>query len=219
MYKYQLLLLGALIVALVCFLPLPSSGQDDHSKKFVENAKTKVVGRLFQVVFDEPDPVGNLKKYSAQFSEVKVYSSTNDFVKAVDAVFSDLHSRDLMTKKLETYEKHWKDLRKSSHISKPESPKMRDLVMASFATNLFLAAEGGRCTVTVSASGGTGAVVKCAKAADAESGPFRELGLSTIPADVEKANYVFIAYRKSVETGRTDQKDCTGSTASVEIPE
>jgi hypothetical protein len=61
--------------------------------------------------------------------------------------------------------------------------------------------------------------VKCAKVADAANGPFNEIGISTTQAELEKADYVFIAVRGGKETGRTDRKDCTGSKQTVEIPE
>jgi hypothetical protein len=124
-----------------------------------------------------------------------------------------------MTDKLKTYEEYWKILQDSPQVKKADSPQMLNAILVSYGKNLLLAAEGKRCTVTASASNGSGAVVKCAKAADAKSGPFLELGISAVSAEVEKAEYVFIAYRKNKETGRTDRKDCTGDNQTVEIPE
>ena len=79
--------------------------------------------------------------------------------------------------------------------------------MGSFAKNLILAAEGGRCTVSASAADGKGAIIKCAKWVDANGRSFLELGYTSVLAEVEKAEYVFLAFRGKRETGRTDRKD------------
>jgi hypothetical protein len=118
-----------------------------------------------------------------------------------------------------SYEAYWKRLQDSPLLTRPESPKLLAVVLTSFSTNLRLAAEGGRCTVSVSASKGNGATVKCAKAADAAAGPYTELGISATQAELEKADYIFIAIRNGNETGRTDRRDCTGAKQTVEIPE
>jgi hypothetical protein len=202
MWKTTILGCAAFSAVVVCL-----SSPFAHAQ---EEARKGIVMNHFRRFFNEP--LENIVK-KAYITDVKIAVAKEEFDEAVTATFAELRRRDLMNNKMISYEKYWKN------VVKPESPRILAIMLTSYAKNLILAAEGGRCTVSASASGGNGAVVKCAKAADANDGPFNELGISTVQAEVEKANYVFIAFRNGKETGRTDQKDCTGSTQTVEISE
>jgi hypothetical protein len=204
------------IAAIMACLCTPSSHAQEEGQRFEKNPQIAIVSRYFRVLFSEP--LNDVLTHPSIF-DVSVSASKERFAQAVAATFKELRDKGFMNEKMTKYERYWDSLQKSPPFTKPDFHPMLAPVLASYGRNLILAAEGNRCTVSASASKGTGAVVKCAKAADAKSGPFVELGITTAQAEVEKAAYVFIAYRNNKETGRTDQKDCTGSNQTVDIPE
>jgi hypothetical protein len=93
--------------------------------------------------------------------------------------------------------------------------------LRAFLIDVEAATTGKKCTVVISASKGTGAVVEYAKAVDARKGNFKHMGTTLVQTELEPANYVFVAKRGGKETGRTKEVDCTDVKRhiTVDIPE
>jgi hypothetical protein len=178
--------------------------QDNPRKQVIANNLNAVVGDVAKIAA-APNP-----------SEVQLQNSEANLIVAVDSAFNQLKSQNLNQGKMQHYEVYWNHL-KRDRLNQADNAQKKTLLL-SFAANFYRAADDTGCTVSVSASKGFGAAIRCAKAADAATGPFLDLGLTTVQADIEKASYVFIAIRNGQETGRA-QKDCTGARQSVEIVE
>ena len=200
---------AAFAAALVCLLPPATyAGQDSTKRKEIVTNHLK----LLELALEEVWGAETLKAEHVETIK-RIYPTT------VKEMFSDLKKNDLIDEKMTSYQEYWKKLEDSPLFTRPASPKALAALLTSFSKNVTLAAAGDRCTVSVSASKGNGAVVKYVKAVDAADGSLKELGISTTQAELEKAEYVFVTFRSGKETGRTSKKDCTGSKQIVEIPE
>jgi hypothetical protein len=188
--------------------PTANAGQDSRKREEIINQHMKSVEVLLK-----KNPIG------ASPSQDRIDLIRKGCSTIVKEIFSDLKRNELMDEKMTSYQEYWKKLEDSPLLTRPESGKAFEAVLTSYSKNLALAAVGDRCTVSVSASKGNGAVVKYVKAVDAAAGTLSELGISTTQAEVEKAEYVFVTYRSGKETGRTSKKDCTGSKQIVEVSE
>jgi hypothetical protein len=145
-------------------------------------------------------------------------ASTNAILDAqTTGFFAGLAGDNLLNDKMVLYERVWQ----------AKKPRMRGWIeeppvaVDDFFENLALAAEGNLCTVTVNAKRGDGAEVHYAKKIDAAAGNFKTMpGNTMVIKDIERADYVFQAYRDGKQTGQTkDPVDCTIDKQIVTVPE
>lgn len=177
--------------------------------------RSQIVARAFGPLFPEESALPRIAA-RPDISRVPIRANVEGFDQAVAEAIRGLKNADA-NPKIAEYEKYWGYMKNSQ--LKNAGREERDLALTCFAKNLFLAADGTRCTVTASAARGTGGIIRYAKPVDANAGRFFDLGLSTAVGEIEKSDYIFVVIRNGAETGRTSKKDCTGSKQTVDIPE
>ena len=161
---------------------------------------------------------GPLLELAAAAKEKKVPNkSTVERIKtATDETFSILHSEKLMTTRLDAYESHW------TSIKKIEDGLVFGVKATPFVKAFTVAGQDGAnkvstCTILVSASKGDGAVIRYIKSAELKGGKFKELGVTVVIQEVERAEYVFKSYRNDVETGSTQGVPYVDAKKTVKI--
>lgn len=133
-----------------------------------------------------------------------------------DATFVVLTDEKAMDDKLKAYEVRWVDMK--GQFLKDPGDRRSLLKIEEFSINVKLAGKGDKCTVSISATNGSGATVKYAKAADAAKGKFDEFPeQTTIMREIEPANYVFKSFRNGKETGKKGPVDCTDTKKAVKV--
>jgi hypothetical protein len=146
-------------------------------------------------------------------------TATKMFVSKTDATFKQLAAKKLLDTKFMAYQAYWGKLRPALQEGSLDETTISKL--NSFGAQVVKAAKGGDCTVVISASKGSGAIVSYAKAQDAELGRgYTQLpGSTTIVWELEPAEYKFRCFRKGKETGRTDIVKCTQPVVEITIDE
>src|SRR5262249_28900241 len=147
---------------------------------------------------------------------VKEKIAVTELTKRTDNTFRILEDKNLLDQKLVAYQNDWYVLK--TYLQKyPGDPDVIDRVEV-FRTNFALASRGRTCTVVVSASKGLGALVKYAKALDADQGQeFKELGPTVVTRELERAEYKFKSFREGTETGSTDAIPCINAKTAVPV--
>jgi hypothetical protein len=147
---------------------------------------------------------------------VKAKTAAVALTKRTDDIFRILEDKNLLDQKLVAYQNDWSTL-KFDLQKYPANTSVAHRAEV-FRINFALASKARTCTVVVSASRGLGALVKYAKALDADQGQeFKELGPTVVTRELERAEYKFKSFREGNETGRTDPIPCIAVKTPVTV--
>jgi hypothetical protein len=144
-------------------------------------------------------------------------SDLDEIRQATTKTFAQLDKSGLLDPRLAAYENQWTKL-KDLKAAPAEFGERAVTFVEAFIACGTAAHKGTKATVTVGASKGDGALIKYVKAADAAAGvPSNQFGISLVTKEIERAAYIFQAFRNGKETGRTDRVDCTDSKQPVVV--
>lgn len=141
-------------------------------------------------------------------------------IESTDRAFDALIGENLLDDRLSVYEIRWRYLLRNELVRGMKSAATIADTQLFFASIVpAIMGDKRTVTVTVSASRGSDAVVKYAKAADAAKGVFGDLGLTVLTRELERARFVFRTLREGKQTGEVTW-DCTsGPFCVVNVPE
>lgn len=148
----------------------------------------------------------------------QAFEAASDFTIKTDNTFSQLGKLRLLDNKMVVYQEHWSSSLKPALKNNPRDTGTVFKV-GLFRSEIEKAAQGGNCTIVITASNGEGAFVHYAKAQDADLGrSYKQLpGTTTIIQELERAEYKFKSIREGRQTGKTDIVACTDSKTPVKL--
>jgi hypothetical protein len=134
-------------------------------------------------------------------------------VHRTDELFAALSTSRVSNDKMTSYQLSWQ-------VQRMELGSQPTLAVIerfdAFQTNLKMAADDTKCTVTVIATKGQNAEIRAAKT----DGRYEAIGVSVVTKEMERALYYFQSWRNNVLTGETMAPvDCTGKDQTVQITE
>lgn len=140
--------------------------------------------------------------------------------KDTTTMFQGVYRENLTNDRLAAYAKYWTYGLGDRFAENPAGQKAAMKVFAAGLAESIKGRKSNKCSVTVVASNGEGAVIKYAKPPDDRKGIFKEMPRPTmVTHDVERAQYIFHSYRNGRETGKTEAIVCTGETQPVVVSE
>jgi hypothetical protein len=161
----------------------------------------------------------DVQKLKSAEGQAQARETAKRIVKQTEAFFSGLDEKNILDDRTETYQTFWRFGIMERLI---EDPMAREVIpsLEIFVSNLSSPPQANRCTVELLSYPKAGAKVKYAKLADAANDKFEETAGETLTTvEVEKAKYIFRAYRGGKLTGETGPVECTKERQLVTISE